>query len=778
MLMQALDEETTLLSVWQAFSHHVLQSERSRSNINIDGGVFSFILEYSKRDKCAIYSRCGFDGDVFGKLDHLLRSVEQNCLHKIIAEYERFRRVSNSSISPAMKLQDLSFGGNSGGSPLSHRKSPSQSRSLRKLEQACRVKQGKSLTKDFPQPSDSAIDESLGRGKRKKFLKAKFDFVESSNKNSQRHALKKNSQVKDAVDEGEESNNANELKRKESLASVRGKVVKKLYGESKSYDLESSFQVIDCVPKSDPQESNECKSVEIKVDAVAGCQVIDSINGKHNETLDENSLTTRINAEPVPKRLRNFSLDESKGKTVCCLRERVDAGPDECLPAKESGSVNGHKPLGSAGETDTKPSRIISKKTRLYGGRPPGERYNLDCDKLAPIVCSQCRKEFNSLGELSTHWRVKHRQDGQSHRGKIFLCPVCEMSFVAAHTYKLHYRVHSGARPHACSMCSRTFRIYKGLKDHMSVHAEEKTFGCPDCHKMFGSDRLLKQHRKRHQEQPRPHRCEHCGKSFHRRPALRNHLLIHTGEKPHQCSVCSVAFNQKGSLITHMRLHTGDKNFICDKCGRRFNTNIAMITHQRRHTGERPYKCSQCEYRAASSSSLKDHMSVHGTDKPYACQVAHCNRRFKRRSHLISHHKTHAGVKPYKCHSCGASFALTSGLQKHLRSNMCPIGEVKTESDDLGTVESLQSVSMEVQEKNCEVKSENLGVEDHIPISHCLVIGDAEKTVLESQAQPNLDTLPEHRVVIEIVREPGKENTELILSKEEVDAIVRISQEL
>ena len=55
----------------------------------------------------------------------------------------------------------------------------------------------------------------------------------------------------------EESNNATELKRKESLPSVRGKVVKKLSGESKSCDLESSFQVIHCVPKSGPQKSNE-----------------------------------------------------------------------------------------------------------------------------------------------------------------------------------------------------------------------------------------------------------------------------------------------------------------------------------------------------------------------------------------------------------------------------------------------------------------------------------------------------------------------------------------
>ena len=195
-------------------------------------------------------------------------------------------------------------------------------------------------------------------------------------------------------------------------------------------------------------------------------------------------MTTSKNAESVPKRLRNLSLDESKGKTVCCLGERVDARLDGCLHAKESRSVNGHKALKSVGETDPKivertlePSRIISKKTRLYDGRPPGERYNLDCDKLEPIVCSQCRKDFDSLGELSTHWRVKHIQDGQSHRGKFFLCPVYEMSFVAAHTYKLHYRLHTGARPHACSTCSRTFGIYKGLKDHMSVHAEEKTFG-------------------------------------------------------------------------------------------------------------------------------------------------------------------------------------------------------------------------------------------------------------------------------------------------------------
>lgn len=36
---------------------------------------------------------------------------------------------------------------------------------------------------------------------------------------------------------------------------------------------------------------------------------------------------------------------------------------------------------------------------------------------------------------------------------------------------------------------------------------------------------------------------------------MRNHRMIHTGEKPHKCDLCSQAFIQKCALNRHMKAH-------------------------------------------------------------------------------------------------------------------------------------------------------------------------------------------------------------------------------
>jgi DNA-directed RNA polymerase subunit RPC12/RpoP len=49
--------------------------------------------------------------------------------------------------------------------------------------------------------------------------------------------------------------------------------------------------------------------------------------------------------------------------------------------------------------------------------------------------------------------------------------------------------------------------------------------------------------------------CSECGKSFKKGYNLKQHLLIHLGEKPYKCPSCSKSFTQKSNLTKHLASH-------------------------------------------------------------------------------------------------------------------------------------------------------------------------------------------------------------------------------
>ncbi|XP_035511410.1 zinc finger protein 558-like [Morone saxatilis] len=137
------------------------------------------------------------------------------------------------------------------------------------------------------------------------------------------------------------------------------------------------------------------------------------------------------------------------------------------------------------------------------------------------------------------------------------------------------------------------------------AYAPELVHRCPRCGETFGQASSLRLHL---EQKRKTYACEWCCKSFAQSADLRRHLRTHTGERPHRCTFCSKSFSQRGNLRRHLRIHTGERPYSCPYCCRTFSDGDTMKKHKRTHSGEKPYRCAQCSKTFTSASGLQIHL--------------------------------------------------------------------------------------------------------------------------------------------------------------------------
>ena len=110
-----------------------------------------------------------------------------------------------------------------------------------------------------------------------------------------------------------------------------------------------------------------------------------------------------------------------------------------------------------------------------------------------------------------------------------------------------------------------------------------------DLTRMFPPRRVYENHRKIanmeevvHDKETGKYVCIVCGQNFTApRHIVRHVESVHRQMKDAQCEICGKQLTDKKRLKDHMLIHTGEKPFTCEYCGKQFRRKDKMQEHKR-----------------------------------------------------------------------------------------------------------------------------------------------------------------------------------------------------
>ena len=91
--------------------------------------------------------------------------------------------------------------------------------------------------------------------------------------------------------------------------------------------------------------------------------------------------------------------------------------------------------------------------------------------------------------------------------------------------------------------------------------------------------------------QKKEEKCHKCEYSFSSKYDLREHLVIHRGEKTNICKQCGFATSRVGNFNRHVKAHSGEKSNHCNQCDFKSYWAANLVKHMNTHSGEKSNKC-------------------------------------------------------------------------------------------------------------------------------------------------------------------------------------------
>ena len=115
-----------------------------------------------------------------------------------------------------------------------------------------------------------------------------------------------------------------------------------------------------------------------------------------------------------------------------------------------------------------------------------------------------------------------------------------------------------------CDLCRRDFPTSKALRRHLRMHRGETRHMCDKCGKHLASSHMMDIHEASCGSRDFLHNCKTCGKGYHTKQALVQHLKVHhplASKEGPTCPECKVEFNLVKTMRKHQATHRGP--FLC-----------------------------------------------------------------------------------------------------------------------------------------------------------------------------------------------------------------------
>ncbi|KAJ4425953.1 hypothetical protein ANN_27579 [Periplaneta americana] len=258
-------------------------------------------------------------------------------------------------------------------------------------------------------------------------------------------------------------------------------------------------------------------------------------------------------------------------------------------------------------------AEISSKEDEVFP-----ERIVNNVGKRVSQECARVDRQEYHLTQYGSHNGDNSNISDINHSS--IRCNLCNAVFVAPHSVKVHFDIHTDKNSFQCNVCGKYIFKLSDAKKHANLHTGGKPYHCNDCGKSFRKSWNFKIHTRMHAGE-RPFKCEVCGKCFLQLGILNRHVRIHGGERPFKCEECGICFSEKGHLSRHARTHNGERPFKCNVCFKCFGQSGQLRIHARIHTGERPFKCIMCGKGFSDSGQLYRHARIHTGEKPFKCDA-------------------------------------------------------------------------------------------------------------------------------------------------------------